>query len=188
MPNDLVWRESVSDEELKKFDKYAHAVTVISSQHRLIHDGMFFSGWFRNATLASGSKLYLGISVPASTYPHMQVVQVTADEGGLEVELYENSTYSGGSAVTMVNRNRNSSKTLSTSVVSAPTVTTEGTLIDFHILPEQGAGGHSGVNTKEEFGELALSSSTDYLIAVDNTTATTRDVTINIAAYELTYP
>jgi len=86
--------------------------------------------------------------------------------------LYEGDNYSGGSAVTPVNRNRNNTAVSGMSMVKASTVTPAGTLIDIDGFgttgnPTARTGGGAGANE-----ELVLKPSTKYTLVLTPAGAT----------------
>jgi len=74
------------------------------------------------------------------------------------IYVFENPTFTGGTAKTMVNRNRNSSNTYSGTLVEAPTVTADGTELECVFIDKD----H---NTRAS-DEWILKAGEDYLIRV----------------------
>jgi len=182
------FRKSVEDELQRSFDPWTHSITVIQENHRMIHDGFFYTGNARDAAVANGAKFYMLIQVPAFVFVHLQIFKVTGDGGPLEYDLHEGTTFSdAGTPVEMFNRNRNSSNTLGVTVTQDPTVTVEGPVIDFSYIPDPG-GGNAGVIDSTAFGEFLLEQGQDYLIGVHNISGQARDITASIAIYQPQYP
>jgi len=178
-------RQSTAHEMSMAFDKYANALTVLDENHRMIHDGFMFTGWARDETVAIGAKFYMLLQVPAHTFPHLQIFEVNADGAPLVYDLHEGTTFSSaGTAVTMFNRNRNSSNAAKTVVTHSPTVTDEGTVIDLHYVPSTGVG-QTGIIDQSTWGEFVLAPNTNYLIGIHNDSGQARDITMNIGLYEI---
>lgn len=175
------------DEEMRKFDPYAHAVTVIEENHRMIHDGFMFSASAQDVAVANGAKFYMLLQVPAGVFPHLQIFEIAADGGPLTYDLHEGTTFSAaGTAITAYNRNRNSSNTLQTTLTYDPTVTIEGTAIDEHYVPTAGTG-KTGVIDTTQWGEFVLAQNTNYLIGVHNDSGQARNIQMLIGLYEIGY-
>ena len=84
------FRDNPFDEEKHKFDAYAHAVTVIQEEHRLIHDGMYFSVNHAFTALANGANLDIVFKVPAGTFPHLRAWTYSLEDGPCNLSLFEN--------------------------------------------------------------------------------------------------
>jgi hypothetical protein len=108
-------------------DILSGAVATIEYEHHQIHEGdhYYISGF---ETEATGANVTFGILSPDSPIQ----CHVTIDVFGTsqtELYLYEGSVYVGGTGVTPVNNNRNSTTTSTLVVVKDPIMTSYGTLI-----------------------------------------------------------
>ncbi len=191
MPADLrgQFRKSAEDELRRAMDPRAHAVTVISEEHRLTHDGMVFyfqrsetgvpDGAFRRTLFRTGA-------IP----PHFKRVKVTASEGPVIVELYENAVVDVlGPQVAVLNANRLSPRTPLTTVFSDTTFTNDGDpLLGSLYIPASGNQGVEGGTDAIE--ELVLMPNTDYQFALQNDPAGagTADIVAQLIFYEIDYP
>jgi hypothetical protein len=174
------------DEEMRKFDKYAHAVTIITENHRLIHDGMFFTAFHRNAAVAAAGTLDVLFSVPANTYPHFQLLEITLDGGTVTYDMYEDTvTSADGTALVGYNRNRNSIIVPDMTLFHTPTVTDAGTILDSLNFPS--AGNKVAIFDETTHGEWVLKPSTKYLLRFTNGSVGDRDISVRMAGYELSY-
>ena len=188
MPDNF--RKSPWDEEQRKFDRLSHAVTVISSDHRQVHDGMVFHANNRFTNLANGATRDILFSVPADSFPHVRAALYSIEAGPVDILAYEDTTTSAdGTAVTLFNRNRNSSKTPDVTITAGPTVTDVGTLIHDRYVPSAGGQGqnHVGVITPSFGEEWILKPNTKYLLRLINNSGAAIDGTIEIIWYELSY-
>ena len=108
-------------------DGITYAKMFIDYEHHEIHSGshFFVSGF---TTLADDASLNFGFETPAGD----KKVHVTFEVSGTsqtEFYVYEDATYTGGTAVTPINNYRDSTNTSIATVVSAPTISDDGTQI-----------------------------------------------------------
>lgn len=116
----------------------------------------------------------------------MEKVSCSADK--LTIALREGATINvDGSAITAFNHNRNSSKTASSVLKNAPTVTVAGTQIaQAYIGGGTGVGGsRSGSDTKAD-NEWVLKQNTVYTITFTNDSSGDNVVNVNNVWYEET--
>ena len=138
-------------------DPIGNMPVIIDFGHHQIHEGESHSAEDMQVALAASTVKY-GLTVPADVYPHM-IVGADAYNGSVLVQVYEGSTFTGGTVVPSFNRNRNSSivpgVTIKTGVAS-----TTGTLIhSFYV----GAGSRSA-NSDRAGNERPLKANTLYRI------------------------
>ncbi len=177
------WK-SIEDLQKDCFDPYTSSYTVISENHRMIHDGMFFKAQHRETITSSGGTMQVVVAVPALTFPHMQILEITTDGRPLDYIMTEGiSTVADGTAVTSFNRNRNANTTASTVVTHTPTTPTGGTQIDEHLIP--GIGNKIGIFDETVQGEWVLAPDTKYLIEITNNDTSNHDVEIRLGYYEV---
>jgi hypothetical protein len=185
------WRNHQNNEEQRKFDRFAHAVTVISEPHRMGHDGFMFHVSGPAVSVVDTAILDHLLIVPAFTYPHLNRIRATVGKGDCTVQLYESTTVSdNGDLVTPRNTNRNSSNTPSTLLLSDPTVTGVGDLLHTTWIPPTATGvGQTadGVSNAEFGEEWVLKPSTNYLIRITNNSGVTIDVDLELLWYEIGY-
>ena len=149
-------------------DSITHILSAIESEHGTIHDGKHF---YINSyvTLNNGETLILALTTPASKKIHF--VYEVASTGEIIIEFYEGSNISGGTSITPVNNNRNSSVVSEITVVKDPTVNSYGTKIGelkwgtsgTKFIPTIG-GGFSRTN------EVILKISTTYIVKISSGT------------------
>jgi len=185
------FRTGLVDEELYKFDKYAHAVTVISEPHRMNHDGFMQSVTYKRTALADAASQDFLLAVPALTWPHLNKAMIRIGRGDVDILAYEGpTTTAAGTVLTPFNTNRSSSNTPNMVITRDPTVTVVGTLMQHQWLPPTiaGTGGSaSGVSEAEAGEEWLLAPDTDYLWRITNESGAAVDLAIEILWYELDY-
>lgn len=105
-------------------------VTIDLVNHQ-IHEGETHHAIDQQLTLNNTTVKY-GITVgsynPTIAAPHL-TIQCDAYNGSARVDLYEGATFTGGTLLTVYNKNRNSAITDSTTITKGVT-STNGTLID----------------------------------------------------------
>ena len=134
------------------------------------------------AELNSSETLDVGISIPTQDESVSLTIVVDA-EGEAVYEIFEGSTYTGGTTITEVNLNRNSGNLSSVAVVADPTITVDGTL-----LLDKELGGGSGSNA---FGgaagsELIMKFNTKYVVRITSNAASNQ-VGVFIVWHETVY-
>ena len=190
--NALGFRANPGDEEQYKFDAFAHATTVIQEEHRLIHDGMYFSTNYGFTSLANGANLDILIAVPANSFPHLRAWAYSLEDGPCNFTLYEGTTTSDdGTALTSTNNNRNSTNAPNAVWTHTPTISGVGTaILENHYVPDPGGGflsGSPGTNFSDVSEEWILKPSTKYLLRLTNNSGGAIDGSVYIVHYELGY-
>ena len=187
----MAFRTGPRDEEDRKFDNYAHAVTVIEETHRINHDGMMFHASGKVTGMIDENVDDFLMVTPAFIYPHVQRFRMDLGKGDVDILAYEGATASAdGAAITAFNTNRNSSKTPGLVLTSGPTVTDIGTLINTAWAAPTGTGiGQSanGISTLTAGEEWILKPSTKYLIRITNNSGATIAYRYEFLWYELSY-
>jgi hypothetical protein len=186
------YRLNPGDEEARKFDQFAHAVTTIEELHRLTHDGMVYHTSAKVLSLADAGVYDILIAVPAGTFPHFQRLQLTVGRGDVDIDMYEGTTTSAdGTVVGSFNVNRNSTNTASTVTSHTPTITGDGTQIHTQWLAPTatGVGGSvpAGIVGETNGEEWVLKPNTKYLIRVTNNSGATINFRYEMLFYEISY-
>jgi len=185
------FRKNRNAEEVRKFDPYAHAVTMITEPHRLAHDGFVYHTSKKWVGVANGAAVDVLFDVPANTYPHIQKMEIFAGAGDIDFALYEGVTVSAnGTLCPCPNVNRNSSNTGATQIYVDPTVTDTGTLIADHWVPPTSTGqgqSQQGVSNASEGEEWIFAPSTKYVKRITNNSGNAVDMYISIVWYEIGY-
>jgi hypothetical protein len=128
-----------------------------------IHEGE--SHYAQDARLAATTAVYkFAIVVPVFSNPiqgpHM-IVAANVYNNAVRVDIYEGATYTGGTALTVFNRNRNSAIVPGTSIIGGVT-STDGSLVQSFFA---GAGAKAAGNARSG-SEWVLKSNTKYRIDV----------------------
>lgn len=132
-------------------------------EHHQVHEGETYKAMDSQLSLAQTTVKY-GITVPTFAVliqsPHM-VIECDVYNGSARVDVYEVATFTGGSALTAYNRNRNSATaaqaTIKTGVTSA-----NGTLIDSFFV----GSGKIAAGANRQASEWILKSNTVYRVDV----------------------
>jgi hypothetical protein len=177
------------------FDRSTHGLIVVDYPHHEIHGGSSFvaSG---TVDLGNGATMNINVKTPNSTkYSH--VVFSVSHELEAAINLYEGFAPSGtadggtpGVAVSVWNRNRNSSTAATTLVYSGATVGTAGTASAGTLIWAHHEGGGS---TPNRFGgesrgisEWVLKANTQYLFQIINATTSANYTAWEVDWYEHT--
>ena len=185
------WRDSKNDEELRKFDLYAHAVTTITEPHRMAHDGFMFHASGKVTGMIDANVDEFLLVTAAGNFPHIQRMRLDLGGGDVDIQSYEGATASNdGTPITTFNTNRNSSNTADMVLNSAPTLTGDGSLVHTTWAPPTANGvGQSaqGVSNIEAGEEWILKPGTKYLIRITNNSGGTIDYRWELLWYEIGY-
>jgi len=116
-------------------DSSTQSLNTIMYEHHEIHDGSHYNIRGFASGLTSGVSLNFGLTTPnTSKWTHL-VFEITGTNQ-TELRGWEGATLSGGTAVTSMNNNRNSTNTYGGTIVSNPVISgsspTSGTLIEAH--------------------------------------------------------
>ncbi len=183
------FRGNAPDQEQRKFDFFAPAVTTIDEEHRLIHDGMVFYRTYFEPDIPDGesrTSLFRTGAIP----PHFKRLTITASEGPVIVDMAEDAVVDTlGTLLDTFNANRVSTNTpLAEFYASDTTFTDTGTPILGNLyIPAQGNNGVAGSTASVE--ELILKPNTDYSLTFTNDPAGqgTADVNAVFVWYEISY-
>ena len=176
--------EKVRSIFLNSEDSETGFITNIMSDHNYIHQGKALTAIINTGSISAAYKIgFKTPTVASGKDVHFRPVGITTSADYVDIKLYEGDSFSGGSAVTPINRNRQSStvttmQSFSKGVTSTPTGT---------IIYETGVG-TSGIAAAKAGGgsasehELILKQNTDYVMVLTPDAATT--VVISIFWYE----
>jgi hypothetical protein len=182
---------NLDEEEIKKFDPYTHAITVITDPHRLTHDGMVFHCSGKVLGILDEGVVDFLLVAPPVTPLHLHRVRMTFGAGDVDLVGYEGTTTTAqGAALPIFNLNRNSSNTPELAITSGPTVTAPGTIIHTQWAPPTAAGqGQSpqGIGDVEQGEEWILIPGEQYLFRITNNSGATIDIGYELMWFEVTY-
>ena len=145
-----------------RMDMSTHSLQVINYAHHEIHSGSSYTV-SKAFTVPAGTKVNLGIITPnTAKWAHM-TFDITCD-AAYTANFYEGDDYSGGTAVTAVNRNRNSTNTAGVAITHTDTDQGAGTGT---LLWTFSGGANKAVTTAgSDRHEFILKQNTSYLIEV----------------------
>jgi len=106
------------------------AVAIIDSDHAYIHQKKKYSAFLKQS-IAAGGTLVFCFKTPATKYVHYRPAQVTPSADKVDLQIFEGAVFTAATGTLLENTNRNRNEPLVSGVElrSAPTVTTNGTLL-----------------------------------------------------------
>lgn len=169
-------------------DPATGALTTVDYPHHAIHEGKAYSG---NATfsLATTASAYVHFLVATGHYPHFRLTGLASDGEKFTFTLYEAPTVAtNGTALTLYNRNRNSTKDPAASLhawTKTSAITVGTTVLDSHYIGGgTGVGGAKSGGTNATDEEWVLKPATKYALKVKNGGANTSVASVRFFAYD----
>lgn len=160
-----------------------NGVIVVDVNHHRLHEGRAYIAWNiypDSAKLASGSSADIVLAAGPGVIPHVTIAMESS--GDCDFFVYEGVVTTGGTSFTPVRRNRYISSTSNVAMVTNPTVTTLGTLINQQFVTggtgKKSSGGSSGSL------EYVLAPLTNYLFRLTNVNGTAHTALIELEWYE----
>jgi hypothetical protein len=164
-------------------DTISSSVKTIAYEHSRTHDGKAFllNGSY---SLANGATAYVLADNPAANYAHLRSFVVTCTSAPMSVELYEGCTVSAnGTSKNGNNMNRNSVTTPNLQTYTGPTVTADGTLLEYTLIPgAKQSGGSADIGAEVEW---ILKPSTKYALKITNSSGATVTYSLKMFWYEM---
>lgn len=169
--------QKLINEFLDIFEGLTGYVAQISSDHAYIHKGMAFTALIDTGSISSAYHVAFTTPTDASgKYIHWRPIGITSSSNYVDITLKEETSYTiaGGTDVTPINRNRNSTATSAMqSFKAGVTNAGTGTIIDLTGIGSTGgffslSGGADGANE-----ELLLKPNTDYVLTITPSGVTT---------------
>jgi hypothetical protein len=162
----------ILDQFQEGLTKYA---ATISSDHAYVHRGLAFTAIINTGSISAAYDIAFTTPEAADgKYIHWRPIGISSSANYTGFTLYEGDTFSGGTAVTPVNRNRNASATSKMQAfVYGATATPAGTIIQAGGI---GASGNPNARTGGGAGadqELLLKPDTNYVLTLVPAGATT---------------
>lgn len=147
------------------------AAPDINLSHHRIHEGNFFSTHtVSTGLLVANPKLFL--LDPPSTAPvatdtiEIHLIFIVSANPGVKIEFLEEAVIAdNGSAILIINQNRNSTTLPIGNIFENPVVTSEGTLLFSQIVGTTTVGGTGGLLRRDE-QEFILKIGTHYLLRI----------------------
>ena len=159
------------------------SLPTIDVNHLRLHEGRAYYAYKLHpnaAKLGTSSSIDIAIAWPAGVYAHSVMTYQCGGEA--EFYIYENSTTSGGTAMTLHRRNRYLTTTSQGAAVLNPTVSSVGTEIYGEFISSgQGATGAGGSGFSFEFVFKPL---TTYLLRLTNVNGQEQMAEVRVDWYE----
>jgi hypothetical protein len=156
---------------------------TVDINHLRLQEGRAFAvGVLRSFSnkLPAGQSIDIAMAFASGVTPVISIFGLCA--GDAEGYLYEGAVVTGGTAVTAVNKNRDSANTSQSAILVGPTVTSLGTMILGQILiggsGKKAGGGDLGSS------DLILNDLTTYLFRLTNINGTSHAAEIILEWYE----
>jgi hypothetical protein len=156
---------------------------TVDINHLRLQEGRAFAvGVLRSFSnkLPAGQSIDIAMAFASGVTPAISILGLCA--GDAEGYLYEGAVVTGGTAVTAVNKNRDSANTSQSAILVNPTVTSLGTMILGQILiggsGKKAGGGDLGSS------DLILNDLTTYLFRLTNINGTSHAAEIILEWYE----
>jgi hypothetical protein len=165
-------------------ERFTQYMGVIESDHAYIHLGIAFTSVIDCGSISAAYDIaFKTPTVESGKYVHWRPIGIQTSANYCKFELREGDSFSSGSAITPINRNRISTRTSSMQTfVKNATATPTGTLIQLGGIGSSGnansrAGGGSAAGQ-----EIILKQNTNYILTLTPSGATT--VTAELFWYE----
>lgn len=180
--------ESLTEMFYKSVDKMTNNLTVMTADHRYIHEGLAFTFPSDTGAINASAAYSLSLITPADSvkkYVHFRPLNYATTANITSISIREDDTATGGSIATAINRNRNSKNTSKAVLTYGVTAGGAGTLVFLDVV---GAGSSVQTRTGGSAGageEIVFKPNTKYTITFTNigsSTATT--VYYNFMWYE----
>lgn len=155
----------------------------VAVNHQRLHEGRAFFAYYVTtsaAPLEDGASINIVFAAGPGVYPHVTIGAFCG--GNSRLFLYEGASSTGGTSFTPIKRNRTTSTTSNVAMVVNATITANGTELYQEFLPggvKTRAGGGGG-----ESLEYVLSSLTNYLVRLTNTSGAAQTAGIQLEWYE----
>ena len=160
-----------------------NGLIMVDINHQRLHEGRAFIAWNiypDSAKLASGSSADIVLAAGPGTIAHVTISMESS--GDCDFFVYEETSTTGGTAFTPVRRNRNIVTTSNVAMVTNPTVTSLGTLINRQFVTggtgKKASGGSAGSL------EYVLTPLTNYLFRLTNVNGTSHTALLELEWYE----
>jgi hypothetical protein len=166
------------------YDGPSNATRTIDYAHHEVHDGSAY--WaYKTVTLGNGEVSTVGVTTPNTTKWAHLLLKVDLSAAATFDILEDVTSFSGGASFTVLNFNRNSSKTSGLTVITGHTgsdliTPTGGTTIWTEALGTRGAS-----TSRQNASELILNQNSNYLFRVTNGAAS-NNTSILLTWYEHT--
>lgn len=144
-------------------DSMTSSFKTTTYEHHEIHNGSHYNICGFQTLASIGATIGFGVTTPNTlTQAHM-TINIEGNIGGFDFRVHENPTFTGGTALTPRNNNRNFADASKLTVVGNPTLVATGTIIDLARHGSSGLAGRGGGSaTGERQNEMVLKTNTKY--------------------------
>jgi len=158
---------------------------MVDVNHQRTHDGRAYYAYKiapDSSLLAAAASINIVMASPSGVFPHVTIDGMCL--GNAELYIYENTTTTGGTAFTPINRNRNYavSNVSQVAMVVNPTVTSVGDTLVAQIIP--GGSGKKSSGASAGSLEYVLKPLTNYLFRLTNVNGTAHAASLQLEWYE----
>lgn len=160
-----------------------NGLIIVDINHQRLHEGRAYIAWNiypHSSMLAAGSSADIVLAAAPGVTPHLTIAMESS--GDADFFMYEGTATTGGTAFTPVARNRTVASTSSVAMVTNPTVTSLGTLVNRQFVTggtgKKSAGGSSGSL------EYVLAPLTNYLFRLTNVNSSSHTALLELEWYE----
>lgn len=182
----MPYRKSTPDEMLRAWDTKVHALTVVSEEHRLTHDGLGYVMTDVHEGLKNNKVAY-ALHRTADRYAHLRTCEVAITKGPCDLYIFENPVVTLDEATPLLSSNLNRPEAAdnppSMTHYLNPTVIDEGTLLSRQLIPFGNVGGYSSTF----YEEWVMGQNSDYLFKLVNRSGSKIDVACHKFWYELPF-
>lgn len=184
MPTQLFGEDENGDILALWAERVTKAMSVITSDHALIHAGKAYtlSGFI---TVANAQTAAVALTCPASSYVHFKPASVGAS-GLAKLTLYEDATFTGGTAATPRNRNRRypDASILTCKTLANATITGNKIEIAHGFVSGGGQGANKIGGSAQSAEEHVLDESLTYVLGIENISGSSITAMYDIFWYE----
>lgn len=168
------------------FEHLTGFVAQIGSDHAYIHDGIAFTAIINTGSISAAYDIaFTTPTVASGKYIHWRPIGIQTSADYVAYTLYEGDSFSAGTAVTPINRNRLSSGTSNMQTfVKGATATPTGTMIQAGGIGVSGNAASQAGGGAAAAQELVLKQNTNYVLTLVPDGATT--VILELFWYEET--
>ncbi|MFA6972401.1 MAG: hypothetical protein WC208_13530 [Gallionella sp.] len=151
--------------------------------HQKVHEGRYFSGGYYNAALVDTGTIDLLVQTSTTNSTHCRVSGYSG--GDSLVQIFEAAAFSNaGTAVSISNHNRSSSKVFDGTVTHTPTLTGTGNQLNGTIFIPGGVKAGSSGGSGNFDSEFILAVSQTYLFRITNVSGATKKQSMMLECYQ----
>ena len=155
--------------------------STIEAEHAIVHKGDMYMVGHRFEDVADDASVTFLITIGADKEAHAKIAILAT--GACRIDFYEGLTYTGGSAVTVLNNNRGSSNNPDTTCKQGGTISNTVTTLPPGLVPGATKKGQGGGSAREN-AEIILTVSGNYGLDMTNKSGGATDILVFVEFYE----